>query len=67
MLASSGKVDMYVLQRLLTHKSPMMTQRYAHLRDEALKKASALAGEIVNGVLNRAEEDKSEARVVPLR
>ena len=37
MLASSGNVDMYVLQRLLTHKSPVMTQRYAHLRDEALK------------------------------
>ncbi|MCP3929206.1 MAG: site-specific integrase [Bacteroidetes bacterium] len=37
MLASSGKVDMYVLQRLLTHKSPKMTQRYAHLRDETLK------------------------------
>jgi len=27
MLASSGKVDMYPLQRLLTHKSPQMTQR----------------------------------------
>ncbi|MCJ7542903.1 MAG: site-specific integrase, partial [Desulfobacterales bacterium] len=26
MLASSGEVDMYVLQRLLTHKSPLMTQ-----------------------------------------
>jgi integrase len=32
MLASSGKVDMYTLQRLLTHKDPRMTQRYAHLR-----------------------------------
>jgi integrase len=47
MLASSGKVDMYVLQKLLTHKSPIMTQRYAHLRDESLKKASDLAGELV--------------------
>lgn len=37
MLASSGKVDMYVLQKLMTHKSPKMTQRYAHLRDESLK------------------------------
>jgi len=33
MLASSGQVDMYTLQKLLTHKSPAMTQRYAHLRD----------------------------------
>ncbi len=48
-LASSGKVDMYTLQKLLTHKSPSMTQRYAHLRDEALRKASDLAGELLNG------------------
>ena len=25
MLASSGKVDMYVLQKFMTHKSPQMT------------------------------------------
>ena len=49
MLASSGQVDMYTLQKLLTHKSPMMTQRYAHLRDETMKKASALAGNIIAG------------------
>ncbi len=49
MLASSGKVDLYTLQRLLTHKSPVMTQRYAHLRDEALKKAADVAAEIYRG------------------
>ena len=48
MLASSGQVDMYTLQRLLTHKSPQMTQRYAHLRDETLKAASELAGNIID-------------------
>ena len=48
MLASSGEVDMYTLQKLLTHKSPLMTQRYSHLRDETLKKASNLAGDIIN-------------------
>lgn len=47
MLASSGRVDMYTLQKLLTHKSPLMTQRYSHLRDETLKLASNLAGQIV--------------------
>jgi integrase len=47
-LASSGQVDLYTLQKLLTHKSPQMTQRYSHLRDEALRKASNLAGELVN-------------------
>jgi hypothetical protein len=46
MLASSGKVDMYTLQKLLTHKSPAMTQRYAHLRDEALRRAADVADEI---------------------
>ena len=57
MLASSGKVDLYVLQKLLTHKSPAMTQRYAHLRDEALRKASNLAGELVNQILEKKEEE----------
>jgi integrase len=56
MLASSGKVDMYVLQKLLTHKSPTMTQRYAHLRDEALRKASNLAGELVNQIIKKEEK-----------
>jgi integrase len=49
-LASSGQVDMYTLQKLLTHKSSAMTQRYAHLRDEALRRASDLAGEILADV-----------------
>jgi len=61
MLASSGKVDMYALQKLLTHKSPSMTQRYAHLRDETLKRASALAGDLINQVL------KKEETIVPLQ
>ena len=61
MLASSGQVDMYTLQKLLTHKSPLMTQRYAHLRDEALKKASGLAGDIIE----RAVIDSKE-RIVNL-
>ena len=50
MLASSGQVDLFTLQKLLTHKSPLMTQRYAHLRDEVLKKASNLAGDIIGSI-----------------
>lgn len=46
MLASSGKVDMYVLQKLMTHKSPKMTQRYAHLRDDALKNGASQIDDI---------------------
>ena len=46
-LANNG-VDMFVLQQLLTHKSSQMTERYAHARDERLREASELAGDIVN-------------------
>ena len=59
MLASSGKVDLYTLQKLLTHKSPVMTQRYAHLRDEALKKASDVAAGIIEQA-STADEDEEE-------
>ena len=45
-LASSGKVDLYTLQKLLTHSSPQMTQRYAHLADEAMQRAASVADEI---------------------
>lgn len=53
MLASSGQVDMYTLQKLLTHKSPQMTQRYAHLRDDALKQASDLASDIIDQAVGK--------------
>ena len=50
MLASSGKVDMYTLQKLLTHKSATMTQRYSHLRDETLTAASGVVDDIFSGM-----------------
>ncbi|MGZ3578078.1 MAG: tyrosine-type recombinase/integrase [Syntrophales bacterium] len=56
MLASSGQVDMYTLQKLLTHKDPKMTQRYAHLRDETLKRAADLAGQLVTGEVRSGTE-----------
>ncbi|NCD26031.1 MAG: site-specific integrase [Deltaproteobacteria bacterium] len=46
-LASSGKVDLYTLQRLLTHSSSDMTQRYAHLSSEALARAASVADEVL--------------------
>lgn len=61
MLASSGKVDLYTLQKLLTHKSPIMTQRYAHLRDEALRQASILAGNIIEAATQK-NETKNEVK-----
>ena len=52
MLASSGQVDLYTLQKLLTHKTPAMTMRYAHLRDEALRRASELVGNLIGQAMN---------------
>jgi integrase len=60
MLASSGNVDMYVLQKLMTHKSPQMTQRYAHLRDEVLKNG---AGQI-DDIFKKQAEDSQEKKIV---
>ena len=52
MLASSGQVDIFTLAKLLTHKNIAMTQRYAHLRDEALRRASDLAGDLISQAMN---------------
>lgn len=53
LLASSGQVDLYTLQKLLTHKSPIMTQRYAHLRNETLKRAANLLEKLIGGAKER--------------
>jgi len=58
MLASSGEVGMYELQKLLTHKDPKMTQRYAHLRDYALKKAGNVAGDLIKQSTERQKKKK---------
>lgn len=65
MLASSGQVDMYTLQKLMTHKSPQMTQRYAHLRDDALQRAAGVAGELF-GSLGNGKAAKLKDKVVNL-
>lgn len=49
-LASSGEVDLYTLQKLLTHKSTTMTARYAHLTDAALKRGSNVMSRVVAAV-----------------
>jgi integrase len=60
MLASSGQVDMFTLQKLMTHKSPLMTQRYAHLRDESLRRASNLAGDLINQAVSTGSGNKRQ-------
>ena len=58
MLASSKKVDMYVLQKLMSHKSPQMTQRYAHLRDGALKSGAGQIDDIFKKKKNNPKVTK---------
>lgn len=55
-LASSGEVDMFTIQKLMTHKSPQMTQRYAHLQDETLHKASNVVGDIIGQIGKKVPE-----------
>lgn len=57
MLASSGEVDLYTLQKLLTHKSPSTTMRYAHLSDEALKRGSQIAASLMKNVTPKKKAD----------
>jgi integrase len=45
-LANSG-ADAHTLQKLMTHSSPTMTQRYVHLSDRVLREASEKIGEII--------------------
>ena len=62
-LVSSGKVDLYTLQRLLTQKSPQMTQRYAHLSNKALMEASNVISEITKSeteIIQLAEHKKTK-------
>ncbi|QLA16726.1 tyrosine-type recombinase/integrase [Desulfolutivibrio sulfoxidireducens] len=62
-LASSGQVDMLTLQKLLTHKSATMTRRYAHLRDDALRRASDVAGDM----FARIGEERPRGKVANLK
>jgi integrase len=57
MLANSGKVDMFTLQKLMTHKSPQMTQRYAHHRDEAMRRAAEDVGDILSDVMQAQDKN----------
>lgn len=45
----SNGIDLYTMQCLLTHKSPAMTQRYAHLAEDSLRKASEHTAKILAG------------------
>ena len=66
-LASSGEVDLFTLQKLLTHESPQMTQRYAHLADESLKRASGVIDGIMQAAVNAPAPEPETANKIPFR
>ena len=46
-VAVSNGVPLSHVQKLLTHKDPSLTQRYAHLEDHALKRAADAVGDFL--------------------
>jgi integrase len=64
-LANTGQVDLYQIGKLLAHSpnSPTMTQRYSHIRDEALKKASDLMSDIVSNARAASKSPKDDQKV----
>jgi len=56
-LASNG-VDLYTIQKLLTHKDASTTQRYAHLSDQTLRDAVNLSDKLI--------ESKTKAEIINL-
>ncbi|WP_462269919.1 tyrosine-type recombinase/integrase [Desulfobacter sp.] len=58
MAVNSGKIDLYTLQKLTTHKTPQLLQRYAHLNDTVLKKGSEDAGKAVAEYLQKQDDSK---------
>ena len=59
-LVSRG-VSLHIVGRLLGHTQPQTTARYAHLDDDALRDATNVFAEVVEGATKG-----SEAKVVPL-
>jgi len=47
-LASSGRVGLFEIQKLLRHRDAKTTLRYAHLRNEALKRASDIGASLID-------------------
>ena len=64
MLVSSGKVDLETLQSLLTQKSPLMTQRYAHLLDESRTNSENIIADGENNLSNATEEENYVSETV---
>ncbi len=62
---SSGEIDLYTLQRLTTHKTFTMLQRYAHLADKRVQQGGDAAGNAIEQAMRPKEMD-STRKVVNL-
>jgi integrase len=61
-VAVSNGVPLSHVQKLLTHKDPPLTQRYAHLEDQALKNSASAVGNLLSAAVavgNNMEEKDS--------
>jgi integrase len=53
-------VPLYKIQKLLSHKSPIMTQRYAKFKNDDLVSASSKAAELLEKTLTEIEQEKDK-------
>ncbi len=60
-LATSG-ASLYEIQRLLTHDSPAMTARYAHLANDSLRRTSSIMGDVIKRAVNDTSRQGKEDR-----
>ena len=56
---SSGKIDLYTLQKLTTHKTFSQLQRYAHLADKRIKQGGNAAGNAIEKAMKNKESTVS--------
>ena len=57
----NGAVSLYVVQQLLGHTNPQKTQRYAHLEQDTLARASEVAASAVKRAVDSdADTDQSD-------
>jgi integrase len=61
-VAVSNGVPLSHVQKLLTHKDPTLTQRYAHLEDQALKNAASMVGNFLNAAALAVEKTEEASQ-----
>ncbi len=64
---SSGEIDLYTLQRLTTHKTFAMLQRYAHLADKRVQQGGNAAGNAIEKAMKPQMKNKSAQKVVNIQ